>query len=59
MIIVIAAGCLLASAALWKSAFSFTIDAVPVGSMMLAASVFLFATSLFLFGLAVGQIAYS
>jgi len=56
MFILIAAGCLLVSVALWRSAFDFTVDAAPVGSMMLAASIVLAATSLFLFGIAVGKI---
>lgn len=54
IIILTAAGCLLASAALWKGAFSFTVDAAPIGSMMMATSVLLFAVSLFLFGVGVG-----
>jgi hypothetical protein len=60
MIPVIAAAlCLLASVALWNSADKFRIDAAPVGSMMLAASVVLFGASLFMFGLAVGRLTYS
>ena len=51
----IAAACLLCAVALWRVAFSFTIDAAPVGAMMMAASVLMVAISLFLFGIAIGK----
>lgn len=58
MIVLIAAACFISSAVLWNFAFNFTVDAAPVGSMMIAASVLLFGISLFLFGVAAGQIAH-
>lgn len=54
--VIVAALCLIASVALWNGASKFTIDASPVGSMMLAASVLLFGASLFMFGVVVGQL---
>jgi hypothetical protein len=49
-----AAGCLLGSAVLFKYAFNFRIDAAPVGSMMIVASIVLAAASLLLFGIKIG-----
>lgn len=60
MIAVVAAAlCFIASVALWNGADKFRVDAAPVGSMMLAASVVLFGASLFMFGVVVGQLTYS
>lgn len=53
--LIVAALCLIASMALWNGASKFTIDASPAGSMMIAASIILFGTSLFMFGVVVGQ----
>jgi hypothetical protein len=55
ILILIAAAFLLASVALWKHAFDFKVDASPVGSMMLVASVVIGLTSVFLFGIAAGK----
>lgn len=41
----------LSSILLWKGAYSFTIDAAPVGSMMIAASVLCMAGALFHLGI--------
>lgn len=57
MIVLIAGICLLLAVALWRSAFDFTVDAAPVGSMMLAASVGFGIASIFLFGFAFGRLA--
>lgn len=57
MIVFIAAGCcLLISVALWKSSFKFTVDAAPIGSLMLVASILCLVASLFLFGVAMGRL---
>lgn len=50
MIAIFAVLCILGAAWLWQSAFQFTIDAAPVGSMMLAASVAMAVSGVFLFG---------
>ncbi len=55
ILILIAAGCILASAALWKYAFTFTVDAAPVGSMMLVASFVIGLSGVFLFGVVAGK----
>lgn len=54
-IVVLSALCLIGGVALWRAAFSFTVDAAPVGSMMIVASIVLCATSIFLFGMVVGR----
>lgn len=57
--VIVAALCLMASVWLWNSAGNYRVDAAPVGSMMLAASVVLFGASLFMFGVVVGQLTQS
>lgn len=50
-----AALCIIVAVALWKASFQFTIDAAPVGGMMMIASVILGEVGVFLFALQIGM----
>jgi hypothetical protein len=55
ILILVAAGCIFASAALWQHAFTYKNDASPMGSVILVASVVIGLTGVFLFGVVAGK----
>lgn len=56
--LIAAALCILVAVWLWKSSSNFTVDAAPIGSMMMVGSLLLCVVSVFLFGIQIGKVIY-
>lgn len=54
ILVLVSCGCLFLGVWLWIKSVEFTVDAAPIGGMMVATAIGLWIASIFIFGVQVG-----